>query len=353
MNIKIGEKIKFLRKQNKITQEQLAEIFNVSAAAVCKWETGETYPDITLLFSIAHYFHISIDELMGYDESVIEKEILSIIEKYNEIPNHEKYNGKCQLLIDARRKYPHDFRIMQKYMFDLAGGLADNQIEVLTKNSDELLEICNTILNGCIDEKIRLDALTLKAKIMHAKGKTKEALEILDSFPSFYHSSNQRKEQLFDKHTNEYYYELNVNLYELASFLSDKLAKSIIYNSKLSIEEKLFEIGKVGDLFKRMDNDAAVTTFNIMEMVFWGRICNHPLSYMKYENEVLMIYIMNYFSSAKKLDLLMKNDPVLKEHFIYIKGEYDSLLESIIKVKEQYHPELLNNFEYLEMKKKL
>ena len=75
MNIKIGENIKKLRKENGITQEKLAEVFNVSPVAVCKWETGESYTDISLLFTIASYFKISIDELMGYDENKIEMKL--------------------------------------------------------------------------------------------------------------------------------------------------------------------------------------------------------------------------------------------------------------------------------------
>ena len=75
MNIKISENIKRLRKAKKITQEGLAEIFNVTPAAVNKWENNETYPDITLLFPLSHFFGVSIDELMGYDYMLIEKEI--------------------------------------------------------------------------------------------------------------------------------------------------------------------------------------------------------------------------------------------------------------------------------------
>ena len=75
MNILIGENIKRLRKEKKITQENLAEIFNVTPAAVSKWENDETYPDITLLFPLSHFFGVTIDELMGYDYMVIEEEI--------------------------------------------------------------------------------------------------------------------------------------------------------------------------------------------------------------------------------------------------------------------------------------
>ena len=68
MEITIGENIKRLRLSRKMTQEQLAEVLNISGAAVSKWERGDSFPDITMLFPIADYFGISVDELMGHCE---------------------------------------------------------------------------------------------------------------------------------------------------------------------------------------------------------------------------------------------------------------------------------------------
>jgi DNA-binding XRE family transcriptional regulator len=44
MELKIGNNIKRLRKNKGMTQEQLAELLNISSAAVSKWESGDTYP---------------------------------------------------------------------------------------------------------------------------------------------------------------------------------------------------------------------------------------------------------------------------------------------------------------------
>lgn len=68
MEISIGENIKRLRRSKGMTQEQLADILNISNAAVSKWERGDSFPDITLLFPIADYFGVSVDELMGHNE---------------------------------------------------------------------------------------------------------------------------------------------------------------------------------------------------------------------------------------------------------------------------------------------
>jgi transcriptional regulator with XRE-family HTH domain len=64
--IKIGGIIKAKRKEQDLTQEELASRLGVSKAAVSKWETAECYPDITLLPQLAKTFNITIDELFDY-----------------------------------------------------------------------------------------------------------------------------------------------------------------------------------------------------------------------------------------------------------------------------------------------
>ena len=65
--IHLGRILAENRRRKGITQDELAEFVGVSKAAVSKWETESTYPDILLLPRLAAYFDISIDELMGYE----------------------------------------------------------------------------------------------------------------------------------------------------------------------------------------------------------------------------------------------------------------------------------------------
>ena len=54
-----------LRKQKNITQEALAAELGVTAAAISKWENGNTLPDILMLCALADFFDITTDELLG------------------------------------------------------------------------------------------------------------------------------------------------------------------------------------------------------------------------------------------------------------------------------------------------
>ena len=65
MSLYIGETIKRLRKERDLTQEMLANFLNVSYQSVSKWERGESYPDITLIPTIASFFGVTTDTILG------------------------------------------------------------------------------------------------------------------------------------------------------------------------------------------------------------------------------------------------------------------------------------------------
>jgi transcriptional regulator with XRE-family HTH domain len=65
------EKLQQLRKQNQLTQEQLAEQLYVSRTAVSKWESGKGYPNIESLKCISKLFSVTIDQLLSSDELIV------------------------------------------------------------------------------------------------------------------------------------------------------------------------------------------------------------------------------------------------------------------------------------------
>ena len=63
----IAENIVNLRKENGLTQAQLAESLNYSDKAVSKWERGESLPDVSVLKEVAGIFNVSVDYLLESD----------------------------------------------------------------------------------------------------------------------------------------------------------------------------------------------------------------------------------------------------------------------------------------------
>lgn len=74
----VGGRIAKRRKEKGLTQLQLAESLNVSNRTVSKWETGDGYPDITILPALSNVLDISIDELVCGEKSCDEANTVEI-----------------------------------------------------------------------------------------------------------------------------------------------------------------------------------------------------------------------------------------------------------------------------------
>ena len=83
----IGEKITKLRKEQNLTQEQFAQILNVSRQSVSKWELNITYPDTDKLIRISKLFNCSLDFLLKDEIERMDINVVSANEegKYNRI----------------------------------------------------------------------------------------------------------------------------------------------------------------------------------------------------------------------------------------------------------------------------
>jgi len=63
-NIRIGNQITCLRKQNKLTQDELAEKLGVSVQSISKWENGHSLPETTSLPLLAKLLNCLIDDIL-------------------------------------------------------------------------------------------------------------------------------------------------------------------------------------------------------------------------------------------------------------------------------------------------
>lgn len=65
-------RLKELRQEKGLTQERFAQGLNVSKGAVAMWETGKRTPDADMLMTIANYFKVTVDELIGNEHTTDE-----------------------------------------------------------------------------------------------------------------------------------------------------------------------------------------------------------------------------------------------------------------------------------------
>ena len=97
--IKIGEFLRELRKGKGLTQEQLAEQFNISRRSVSRWETGSNMSDVGLLIEIADFFDVDIREIIDGERKSenMDNETKDTLKKVAEYATEENNKRKERL----------------------------------------------------------------------------------------------------------------------------------------------------------------------------------------------------------------------------------------------------------------
>lgn len=123
------------RKEKGVTQEELANYIGVSKASVSKWETGQSYPDITFLPQLSTYFNISIDDLMGYEPQITKEEITKLYHKFANDFATKPFDEVLNNCRDIIKKYYSCFPLL------LQMGVLILFHTDLAKNDDEIVSL--------------------------------------------------------------------------------------------------------------------------------------------------------------------------------------------------------------------
>lgn len=175
MEIRIGRKIKELRKNHRITQEQLAEKIGVSFQAVSKWENDIALPDITLLPVLANYFGVSTDEILCYDSTEKNNEIEKLIDEAYKLRETDPETGR-KILEAGLKKYPDNDILLNNLLY----------VMNYSKNPDETISVASKLVDKTNNSEIRYDALRFLAYAYNAKGDTESAVAALEQIPEMY-----------------------------------------------------------------------------------------------------------------------------------------------------------------------
>ena len=176
-----SENIIRLRREKKITQEQLADFMGVTKSSVSKWETKQSLPDMLLLPQLASFFDITIDELLGYEPQLgkeqIQKIYLDLAGDFAKEP-FEKVMEQCERMVKQYYScYPFLYQICVLLLnhFMLAEGEV-RQKEILVYGSD----LCSRIIENCKDIALCNDAVFLNASIILQLGNAGEVIASLE-----------------------------------------------------------------------------------------------------------------------------------------------------------------------------
>ena len=178
----IGDKIKKLRQENGLTQEDLAEQLGVSFQAVSRWENSTTYPDITLLPIIANMFDVTIDYLLDMESYKKDEELKKIFEQDDILFNEGKTKEREKILESVLKKYPNNWDIKDRLMviyFTIAFNDSNNREEY----DHKIIKIANNILEKCVVDSIRYGAMQILILTYHARKEFDKAKVIADKLP--------------------------------------------------------------------------------------------------------------------------------------------------------------------------
>ncbi len=179
MKLQIGEKLKELRHQNDITQDRLAEVLGVSSQSVSRWELGICYPDLELLPSIANYFDITLDDLVGMNKIRSEEARIAIFTEVLNLERGKQWDKAVEALRNALKTFPEDDEMETELALVLPKtGKQKDLMEAIT--------LSEKVLDRCTGEKLRSTARANLCFLYKAAGLTEKAAAMGKTLPQIW-----------------------------------------------------------------------------------------------------------------------------------------------------------------------
>lgn len=175
--IKLGEKIKSLRKQKNITQEVFADYLGVSFQAVSKWENGNTMPDVTMIPAIASFFGVSTDELFDFNLYQTEKQVEAICYEAYKYRSADKAESE-RILREGLQRFPGNEIIMNNLLYTL---------DYKTR-AEEVIALCKALIESAKDDSVKYDACRILATCCKENGRQDPVKPALEIIPEIYFS---------------------------------------------------------------------------------------------------------------------------------------------------------------------
>lgn len=179
--INIAKKLVTKRREKGITQDEVAAYIGVSKASVSKWETGQSYPDITFLPQLATYFNISIDELMGYSPQMTKEDIKRL---YHRISSSFATDPFDDVLLECRRMIKKYYSCFP-FLFQMAVLLANHHMLAGKREDQEAVlheasELCMRIRTESDDVWLSEEATSFEAVCYLMLQQPAEVLNLLE-----------------------------------------------------------------------------------------------------------------------------------------------------------------------------
>lgn len=188
--MQIGDVIRKYRKENNLTQEEMANRLGVTTPAVNKWENGNSYPDIMMLAPIARLLHISLDTLLSYHEELSDVEIGNIVYEADKRLKENSYDEVFLWVKEKIENYPNCKILIWQLAAILDAQRMFHPVSDSEKYDNYILNCYERVLES-EDENIRTGA----ADSLFGYYMRKEQYEKAENFLSYYSQQNPERKR--------------------------------------------------------------------------------------------------------------------------------------------------------------
>ncbi|MGX8835620.1 helix-turn-helix domain-containing protein [Amedibacillus sp. YH-ame6] len=327
MNTNIGEKITELRIHKKYTQKQLAQLCNVSSAAISKWENNQSLPDISTLPILARIFQISIDELLCFEPELslqqVDELVKDIVEKFSST-SFEDAMAYCKNIV---RMYPNS----EMLKFKIAGSIGTitiylYQSEQPQKYTEQFQDYAKQLITPILTSKdliIRQGACILMSTYFAKEGNTQESLDLIQSIPKLSNTTSIECSLYQKLHQND---------------KAIHLLQSQLYADSTQIYMNLFSLINLAfQEQKKEDAKALLSTMELLHKTFPIASSFYPQCYIFYarlkDRENTLRLLKEYIYGLRHMDNTVRN---MKNYL-----ETNPCFHTIL-LKENAHPQQLN-----------
>ncbi|SJZ75406.1 helix-turn-helix domain-containing protein [Anaerorhabdus furcosa] len=236
--MKINEVIKTKRKELGLTQEEIATALHVSTPAVNKWESGNSYPDITQLPSLARLLKVDMNTLLDFKKELSREEMGEIVNRIGEL-GYQDFEKAYEEAMDALYEYPNNDELAVSIVAVLKGLSIMVPVENIDKVNQKINELLMLLIESDQVQTQSYAAQLLVANALQEKN-FEDAYRYLDKIP----------ENKFDKKP------LELTAYMAENKLDEalKLIQREVYSFTAKIERYLFSAFEIAALNKNIED---------------------------------------------------------------------------------------------------
>lgn len=181
-NETFGKRICRLRKQENMTQRELANLLGISEPAVCKWETDSSMPDIMLLAPLARALHTDVNTLLSYEKSLSTEKVKEFANTAEEIRRKDGRDAATLYWKERLQEYPNSELLTMAYI----KWLMKLQVQ-RDATKEQVLMLEELLLKLCKSEEasVKLEAQRYLASLYIRSQRYDEAKNVLAQLSDF------------------------------------------------------------------------------------------------------------------------------------------------------------------------